>query len=388
MPRPRSPGPRPRTAGTRRRAHGGGVGVVGEVRDEVDDRRVVPDHDEVALAGVGLGERAQDHGGVDVAHAVVQGWVHDRPGAHGSAGERELERLERPRRVRDDDRAADLGERAAVLGPLAQRGRLGPTPRRELASVVAARRGALCLGVPHDDEAAHRGSSSRDTDGPGRGRSVAAAHAPPLVLPRDRHRPAAGRHRAVPRLEPRPRRHPPGPARLERPRRPAVRVRVLLPCLPRGTARRHRRRPPRLLLARLASNRRRVLHGRCAPGARRRPTSGSPGSSSSRRSPSASWGSLRAQAARALRQAARRVDLPHDQRRAPAVRRARPTPDARDRRYGSAARPRTLAVGDDEAGGFRHLDTLSYPRGTAIGSTQILALFAGISRSGITMVAG
>jgi undecaprenyl-diphosphatase len=47
-----------------------------------------------------------------------------------------------------------------------------------------------------------------------------------------------------------------------------------------------------------------------------------------------------------------------------------------------------LAVGDDEAGGFRHIDTLSYPRGTAIGATQILALFAGISRSGITMVAG
>ncbi|HEV3328525.1 MAG TPA: undecaprenyl-diphosphate phosphatase [Acidimicrobiales bacterium] len=51
-------------------------------------------------------------------------------------------------------------------------------------------------------------------------------------------------------------------------------------------------------------------------------------------------------------------------------------------------RGRHLAVGDDEAGGFRHLDTLSYPRGTAIGATQILALLAGISRSGITMVAG
>ncbi len=47
-----------------------------------------------------------------------------------------------------------------------------------------------------------------------------------------------------------------------------------------------------------------------------------------------------------------------------------------------------VAVGDDEAGGFRHLDTLSYPRGTAIGASQILALLAGISRSGITMVAG
>jgi undecaprenyl-diphosphatase len=49
---------------------------------------------------------------------------------------------------------------------------------------------------------------------------------------------------------------------------------------------------------------------------------------------------------------------------------------------------RHLAVSDDEAGGFRHLDTLSYPRGTLIGASQILALFAGISRSGITMVSG
>jgi len=53
-----------------------------------------------------------------------------------------------------------------------------------------------------------------------------------------------------------------------------------------------------------------------------------------------------------------------------------------------AAKGRHVAVPDTEAGGFRHIDTLSYPRGTAIGSTQILALFAGISRSGVTMVAG
>ena len=50
--------------------------------------------------------------------------------------------------------------------------------------------------------------------------------------------------------------------------------------------------------------------------------------------------------------------------------------------------PGHLAVGDSEAKGFRHLDTLSYPRGTIIGSTEIFALFAGISRSGITMVSG
>ena len=47
-----------------------------------------------------------------------------------------------------------------------------------------------------------------------------------------------------------------------------------------------------------------------------------------------------------------------------------------------------LAVSDDQVGGFRHLDTLSYPRGTLIGASQILALFAGISRSGVTMVTG
>jgi undecaprenyl-diphosphatase len=53
-----------------------------------------------------------------------------------------------------------------------------------------------------------------------------------------------------------------------------------------------------------------------------------------------------------------------------------------------AARGRHAAVPDDDSGGFRHLDTLSFTRGTAIGSAQILALFAGISRSGVTMVAG
>ena len=47
-----------------------------------------------------------------------------------------------------------------------------------------------------------------------------------------------------------------------------------------------------------------------------------------------------------------------------------------------------VAVPDSHAGGFRHLATLSYPRAVLIGSSQILALFAGISRSGVTMVAG
>jgi undecaprenyl-diphosphatase len=52
------------------------------------------------------------------------------------------------------------------------------------------------------------------------------------------------------------------------------------------------------------------------------------------------------------------------------------------------ARGRHVAVGDDVEPGFRRLATLSYARGTAIGSAQVLALFAGISRSGVTMVAG
>jgi undecaprenyl-diphosphatase len=53
-----------------------------------------------------------------------------------------------------------------------------------------------------------------------------------------------------------------------------------------------------------------------------------------------------------------------------------------------AARGRHVAVSDHEAGGFRRLETLSFTRGTAIGCAQALALFAGISRSGVTMVAG
>lgn len=47
-----------------------------------------------------------------------------------------------------------------------------------------------------------------------------------------------------------------------------------------------------------------------------------------------------------------------------------------------------LAVGDAQGGGVRRLESLSLPRAVAIGSTQVLALFAGISRSGVTMVAG
>jgi undecaprenyl-diphosphatase len=46
------------------------------------------------------------------------------------------------------------------------------------------------------------------------------------------------------------------------------------------------------------------------------------------------------------------------------------------------------AVSDAEGGGMRSLDDMSLPRGVAIGSSQILALFAGISRSGVTMVSG
>jgi undecaprenyl-diphosphatase len=46
------------------------------------------------------------------------------------------------------------------------------------------------------------------------------------------------------------------------------------------------------------------------------------------------------------------------------------------------------AVADDEAGAFRNLATLSYWRGTLIGGSQIFALLAGISRSGVTMVTG
>ena len=46
------------------------------------------------------------------------------------------------------------------------------------------------------------------------------------------------------------------------------------------------------------------------------------------------------------------------------------------------------AISDAEGGEMRSLESLSLWRGLVIGSTQILALFAGISRSGMTMVAG
>jgi undecaprenyl-diphosphatase len=47
-----------------------------------------------------------------------------------------------------------------------------------------------------------------------------------------------------------------------------------------------------------------------------------------------------------------------------------------------------VATGDDAVRPLRRLEELSYPRAVAIGCTQILSLFAGISRSGVTMVAG
>jgi len=55
-------------------------------------------------------------------------------------------------------------------------------------------------------------------------------------------------------------------------------------------------------------------------------------------------------------------------------------------RVGASGAP--LAVGDRDAPGFRRLESLSMPRAVAIGATQILALLAGISRSGVSMVAG
>jgi len=48
----------------------------------------------------------------------------------------------------------------------------------------------------------------------------------------------------------------------------------------------------------------------------------------------------------------------------------------------------SAALSDAEAGGMRKIESLSFGKGILIGSTQILALFAGISRSGMTMTAG
>lgn len=47
-----------------------------------------------------------------------------------------------------------------------------------------------------------------------------------------------------------------------------------------------------------------------------------------------------------------------------------------------------VAASDDEASSFHRLESLPLLRGVAIGCAQILALFAGISRSGVTMGAG
>ncbi|HET9050223.1 MAG TPA: undecaprenyl-diphosphate phosphatase [Candidatus Dormibacteraeota bacterium] len=53
-----------------------------------------------------------------------------------------------------------------------------------------------------------------------------------------------------------------------------------------------------------------------------------------------------------------------------------------------AARPDTGAAGTAGGTGHRQLRTLAYPEAAIIGLFQTLALLAGISRSGITMVAG
>ena len=48
----------------------------------------------------------------------------------------------------------------------------------------------------------------------------------------------------------------------------------------------------------------------------------------------------------------------------------------------------TAAASDEDATSFRRLDSFPLLRGIAVGCTQILALFAGISRSGVTMASG
>jgi undecaprenyl-diphosphatase len=63
--------------------------------------------------------------------------------------------------------------------------------------------------------------------------------------------------------------------------------------------------------------------------------------------------------------------------------------EALQRRIGApAGAGRPVAVGSAVATSGRRIDQLSPREGIAIGSAEILALFAGISRSGVTMVAG
>ena len=91
---------------------------------------------------------------------------------------------------------------------------------------------------------------------------------------------------------------------------------------------------------------------------------------------------VRARAARRVRQAVRGGRVPHRQRRDPPRRRAAPAAAAcAGARAAAIRRPRT----PNRAGS---IESLTYGEAIFVGVAQIGALFAGISRSGITMVAG
>ena len=245
-------------------------------------------------------------------------------------------------------------------------------------------------GRSDTSEADGQGSSSREIQHGFSGSSVASPRRAdprrrhPHVPPGDRHRDPAGDHRAVPGLEPRALRAGARVARLALARRRTVGRRVLLPRVPRRPARRHRDRVADLLPPRLGRGDRRVLHVDPEAAASRLPPSGWRGCwcSAPSRWGSSGWSSSTACARSSPTD--RRGDLPHHR-----------TGSSCWPGNGSDATPRPARLVQEHAHHTdpghdvgRDLDTLELREGVFVGSAQILALFAGISRSGVTMVAG
>src|SRR5450759_3517744 len=196
------------------------------------------------------------------------------------------------------------------------------------------------------------------------------------LLPGDRARRPAGCHRALSSLEPGPFGDLAAAPGLDRRRRRAVGVGVLFPRLPGRPPRGHRARTPGLLSLDLGEDRARTdrvpadpPHRDARPAPRVAAPRGDDPGGVGRPAP-------RAHPSGRLRQAARGRRAPRHQRPGPAVRRVDP-PAGRGQQRRSDARDHD-----------RRRDTLDLREAGAIGMAQVLALLPGISRSGITMVAG
>ena len=138
------------------------------------------------------------------------------------------------------------------------------------------------------------------------------------LLPSDRDRPAAGRHRTVPDLESRSLGADPGMVGLGSPRHRSVRERVVLSRVRRRVARRDRDRIVRLLPRRLVPDHPRFLPHAADPSSRNARRADGVAADRRDHSRRAHRSRARTRPADAVRQAARRRDLPHRQRRDPA----------------------------------------------------------------------